>query len=131
MEMPSSARSRAACRSRERTRYWRGVTPSTIENNRRKWNGLISAWRAACFRSICRFEEAAAALAAEAALTHIPDRVAAMPLDERRVVRASAAAELGNRNGIALQKRSCSHGRNFTPAGASEQLEAAPRTRSY
>src|SRR5436189_2629879 len=78
-----------------------------------------------------QFEEAAAALAAEAALAHIRDGVAAMPLDERRVVRASAAAELGNRNGIALQKSGCNHGRNFTPAGASEQLEAAPRTRSY
>ena len=39
----SSASRRAAWRSRERTRYWCGVTPSTPENSRRKWNGLRPA----------------------------------------------------------------------------------------
>jgi hypothetical protein len=31
-----AASSRAACRSRDRTRYWCGVTPSTLANIRRK-----------------------------------------------------------------------------------------------
>ncbi len=43
MGASSSASRRAARRSRERTRYWCGVTPSTCENNRRKWNGLMPA----------------------------------------------------------------------------------------
>ena len=47
---------RAAWRSRERTRYWCGVTPSTPENSRRKWNGLMPAWPAASSRSIGRCE---------------------------------------------------------------------------
>ena len=38
IERASSASRRAAWRSRERTRYWCGVTPSTLANRRRKWN---------------------------------------------------------------------------------------------
>src|SRR5216683_936873 len=173
MDLSSSASRRAAWRSRERTRYWCGVTPSTLENSRRKWNGLMPACAAACSRSICRcecasihsavstarrrsraavrtgwrgrpettptkrqafvaadvivgtdifvagmadqdrsrhqLEEAAARAAAEAALAHIGDRVAAVPLHERRIVRPGAAAEVGHRDGLLLQKRGCGH----------------------
>ena len=52
IELSSSASRRAAWRSRERTRYWCGVTPSVSENSRRKWNGLMPAWAAASSRSI-------------------------------------------------------------------------------
>ena len=54
--LSSSASRRAAWRSRERTRYWCGVTPSTSENSRRKWNGLMPACAAASSRSIGRCE---------------------------------------------------------------------------
>jgi hypothetical protein len=61
-------------------------------------------------RSGYQLEEAAAAAAAETALAHKGDRAGAMPFHVRRVARPGAAAEVGHRNGLALQQGRDVHG---------------------
>ena len=89
-----SANRRAAWRSRERTRYWCGVTPSTVENSRRKWNGLIPACAAAASRSIGRGECASIQSAVSTA--------AAIPPGGRGRLRASPADHLDKAAGEQL-----------------------------
>src|SRR4030081_2292174 len=60
-------------------------------------------------RSHHQLEEAAACAAAEAAFAHIGDRMAAMPLQKRRVIRPGAAAEVRHRDRFLLQKGGCGH----------------------
>ena len=79
---------RAAWRSRERTRYWCGVTPSTLAKSRRKWNGA---------------EPGLAGRALEI------DRLVRVRVDpERRLHRAAAIARAGAGGGCASRPETTS-----------------------